>query len=74
MFKVCKFSLHDSKNTSDLCDKEDEQPVLACTSQLQRWHQKGRKDKIAVEPVMEVAVLKMKQDPERVSSAFCTKQ
>ena len=38
MFKVCKFSLYDSKNTSDLCDEEDEQPDLACTSQLQRWH------------------------------------
>ena len=31
MFKVCKFSLYDSKNTSDLCDEEDEQPDLACT-------------------------------------------
>ena len=32
MFKVCKFSLYDSKNTSDLCDEEDEQPDLASTS------------------------------------------
>ena len=46
MFKVCKFSLCDSKNTSDLCDEEDEQPDLACTSQLQRWHKMGRGDKI----------------------------
>ena len=47
MFKVCKFSLYDSKNTSDLCDEEDEQPDLArCTSQLQRWHKTGRGDKI----------------------------
>ena len=28
MFKVCKFSLYHSKNTSDLCDEEDEQPDL----------------------------------------------
>ena len=46
MFKVCKFSLYDSKNTSDLCDdEEDEQPDLACTSQLQRWHKTARGDK-----------------------------
>ena len=44
--KVCKFSLYDSKNTSDLCDEEDEQPDLACTSKLQRWHKTGRGDKI----------------------------
>ena len=60
MFKVCKFSLYDSKNTNDLCDEEDEQPDLACTSQLQRWHKTGRGDKISAEPVMEVAVLKTK--------------
>ena len=46
MFKVCKFSLFHSKNTSDLCDEEDEQPDLACTSQQQRWHKKARGDKI----------------------------
>ena len=47
MFKVCKFSLYDSKNTTDLCDEEDEQPDLArCTSQLQRWHKTGLGDKI----------------------------
>ena len=65
MFKVCKSSLNDSKNTSDLCDEEDEQPVLACTSQLRRWHKKGRKDKISAQPVIEVAVLKMKLDETR---------
>ena len=48
MFKVCKFSLYDSKNTSDLCDEEDEQPDLACTLQPQRWHKTGRGDKICI--------------------------
>ena len=46
MFKVCKFSVFDSKNTSDLCDGDDEQPDLAFTLQLQRWHKMGRGDKI----------------------------
>ena len=32
MFKACKFSLFDSKSTEDLCQKDDEQPDLACTS------------------------------------------
>ena len=41
MFKACKFSLFESKATDDLCQDEDEQPDLACTSQLQKWHKKG---------------------------------
>ena len=65
MFKVCKFSLYDSKNTSDLCDEEDEHPDLACTSQLQRWHKTGRGEKIFLEPVKEVAVLKTKLNETR---------
>ena len=36
MFKACKFSLFDSKSTEDLCQEDDEQPDLACTSQLQK--------------------------------------
>ena len=32
MFKACKFSLFDSKSTDDLCQDNDEQPDLACTS------------------------------------------
>ena len=48
MFKVCKFSLYDSKNTIDLCDGEDEQPDLSCTLQPQRWHKTGRGDKICI--------------------------
>ena len=62
MFKACKFSLFDSKSTDDLCQDDDEQPDLACTSKLQKWHKKGRGDKIAAQPVMEVTISKTKLD------------
>ena len=62
MFKTCKFSLFDCKNTDDLCEDDDEQPNVACTSQLQKWHKKGRGDKITAEPIMEIAVSKTKLD------------
>ena len=62
MFKACKFSLYDSKNTDDLNQENDENPDLACTSQLQRWHAKGRGENIHPEPVMEVTVSKTKLD------------
>ena len=62
MFKACKFSLFDSKATDDLWQDEDEQPDLACTSQLQKWHKKGRSDKISAQSVMEVTITKTKLD------------
>jgi len=62
MFKACKFSLFDSQKTGDLNDDDDEQPNLACTSQLQRWHMKGRSDNISPRPVMEVTVSETKLD------------
>ena len=62
MFKECKFSLFDSKSTADLSQEDDEQPDLACTSQLQKWHKKGRGDKISAQPVMEVTISKTKLD------------
>ena len=65
MFKVCKYCLYDSKSTDDLCNEEDEQPDLACTSQLQRWHKKGRGEKISALPVMEVTISKTKLDETR---------
>ena len=65
MFKACKFSLFDSKSTDDLCQDDDELPDLACTSQLQKWHKKGRGDKISAQPVMEVTVTKTKLDEAR---------
>ena len=62
MFKGCKFSLYDSQATDDLGKEDDEQPNLACTSQLQRWHAKGRGENIRPQPVMEVSVSKTKLD------------
>ena len=62
MFKACKFSLFDSKSTADLCQEDDEQQDLACTSQLQKWHKKGRGDKISAQPVVEVTISKTKLD------------
>ena len=65
MFKACKFSLFDSKSTDDLCQDDDELPDLACTSQLQKWHKKGRGDRISAQPVMEVTVTKTRLDEAR---------
>ena len=62
MFKGCKFSLYDSQATDDLDNEDDEQPNLACTSQLQRWHAKGCGENIYPQPVMEVTVSKTKLD------------
>ena len=62
MFKTCEFSLCDCKNTDDLREDDGEQPNVACTSQLQKWHKKGRGDKITAEQIMEIAVSKTKLD------------
>ena len=58
MFKACKFSLFDSTSTDDLC--HNEQPDVTCTSQLQKWHKKGRGDKMSAQPVKEVTISKTK--------------
>ena len=65
MFKESKFSLFDSKSTAALCQEDDEQPDIACTSQLQKWHKKGRGDKISAQPVMEVTISKTKLDDSK---------
>ena len=56
MFKCCKFSLHDSKDSRDLNYEDDQNPAVACTSTIQRWHQKGGGQNIVPHPVMEVEV------------------
>ena len=71
MFKACKFSLFDSKSTEDFCQEDDEQPDLACTSQLQKWHKKGRGDKISAQPVMEVTISKTKLDDSKTRGVKC---
>ena len=60
MLKMCKFSLFKAKTTKDLCDENDENPTLACTSKLQRWQKKGGGENIHPEPAMDVVVKKMK--------------
>ena len=45
LVKWDKFSLDDSASTDNLCEGNVDQPDLACTSQLQKWHKKGRGDK-----------------------------
>lgn len=43
-------------------EEKDENPELACTSQLQKWHKKGGGQNIFPQPVMEVVVKKTKLD------------
>ena len=62
MFKICKYTLFEAKTTKDLCQEKDENPDLACTTQLQRWHKKGGGENIVPQPVMEVYVTKTKLD------------
>ena len=34
MLMICKFTRFEAKSTTDLCEEKDENPELACTSQL----------------------------------------
>ena len=67
MLKICKYSLYESKTTEDLNDELDENPPLACTSTLQTWHKRGRGDSIHPQPVMDLAVTKIKSDDDKQS-------
>ena len=67
MLKVCKFTLFESKTTKDLQEENDENPALACTSQLQKWNKKGGGENIVPQPVMEVNVKKTKLDDPSTS-------
>jgi len=58
MLKVGNFILFESKTTKDLHEENDENPALACTSQLQKWNKKGGGENIVPQPVMEVNVKK----------------
>ena len=58
MLKVCKFTLFELKTTKDLQEENNENPVLACTSQLQKWNKKVGGENIVPQPVMEVNVKK----------------
>ena len=65
MFKCCKFSLQDSKDSRYLNYEDDQNPAVACTSTIQRWHQKGGGQNIVPHPVMEVEVTKTRLDNHR---------
>ena len=62
MFKICKYTLFEAETTKEVRQEKDENPELACTSQLQRWHKKGGGENIVPQPVMEVYVTKTKLD------------
>ena len=62
MLKICKFTLLEVKSTKGLCEEKDENPDLACTSQLQKWHKKRGGDNIFPQPVMEVVVKQAQLD------------
>ena len=62
MLKICKFTLLEVKSTKDLCEEKDENPDLACTSQLQKWHKKRGGENIFPQPVMEVVVKQAQLD------------
>ena len=67
MLKLCKFSLYEAKTTRDLQKDADENPQVACTSQLQSWNKKGGGENIVAQPVMEVVVKKAKLDEPSTS-------
>ena len=65
MLKACKFSLYGSQNTKDLENEGDQIPERACSSKLQTWHQKGRRETIHPQPVMDVVVSKTKLEDSK---------
>ncbi|KAJ7386715.1 hypothetical protein OS493_006727 [Desmophyllum pertusum] len=65
MLKSCKYTLYDCKSTKDLCQDQDQNPGVACTSELQKWHNKGGGKNIVSQPVMEVQVNKTRLDEAR---------
>ena len=69
MLKVCKYTLYNCKDTTELQHEEDENSSTACTSTLQRWHQ-PRVEGISFYPVMEVAVSKTRLQTEQKSSGI----
>ena len=56
----------DSKKTDELNQENDEHPDLVCTSQLQRWHDKGHGDNIHPQPLMEITDSKTKPDETKI--------
>ena len=53
--------------TKDLHEENDENPDVACTSQLQKWNKKSGGENIVPQPVMDVTVKKAKLDESSTS-------
>lgn len=68
MLKLCKFTVFECKSTRDLCHETDQNPAIACTSELQKWHKKGGGSNIVPESIMNVVVNKTKlEDSENTT-------
>ena len=57
MLKICKCTLCNCVNVTELKDEVDQNSSTVCTSALQTWH-KPRVEGISPYPVMEIAVFK----------------
>ena len=70
MLKVCKFSLYNCQDVTNLNEEDDENPSVACTSTLQKWH-KPRVEGISAQPVMEVVVMKTHEMDKKTEGVSC---
>ena len=52
--------MHECSNVNDLDHEDDVNPKRVCTSNLQKWHRRGREDSIQPQAVMDVIVHKTK--------------
>ena len=57
MLKVCKYTLYNWVNVTELTDEVDQNSSTVCTSALQAWY-KPSVEGISPYPVMEIAVFK----------------
>ena len=63
MMKICKYTLYNCKNVTELQHDADENRSTAYNSILQRWHQ-PRVDGISSYPIMEVSASKTQLEGE----------
>ena len=66
ILKICKYTLYNCKNVTELQHEADENRSTACTTTLQRWHQL-RVEGISSYPIIEVSVSKTQLEGERKS-------
>ena len=70
MLKVCKYTLYNCVNVTELKDEVDQNSSTVCTSALQTWH-KPRVEGISPYPVMEIAVLKTRLQDHKSCGIVC---